>query len=349
MRPTGLSQVFFACDTGSKYFVPLRSAFEELTQRNGLGLLVFDQQLQDAEGILDKVKRLIAESVCLVADVGTDTTRSLNPNVMLEVGLAVAIAKPVLLICAEPRALPSNLQGRDAVKYPDCCQIGCAQNQQVQFFFEQLGRNLLGGRDVRIFPSRSREYLEILRRINMLPGDEWYVAPELRSFLRPPEAEIRWLKEARRVTEAHLKQEQTRREERKAAFLANLAEYICIDIYPKSGLELRTWRDMALTSAERTGFLRNALELLDRFSNYHIFLLEEEEKQKYWIKLAELSSFVVFEGWGYVDIRRQKPAGGLILSEAATVQDFLKETENIAETALFDRTETVAYIKSQLG
>src|SRR5262245_25885222 len=98
--------IFFACDTGSSVYSDLRSGLEHIAERLGLHLVVYDQLLDD--GVLEKIESLISGSLCLVADVGADKTRPLNSNVMMEIGIARGLGRPLLLVAEEPNNLPSN-------------------------------------------------------------------------------------------------------------------------------------------------------------------------------------------------------------------------------------------------
>lgn len=340
--------VFFACDTGSAAFLELRAGLGHLTKEVGLELVIFDQEARSDSGVLEKVEDLIERSLCVVADVGADPLRPINVNVMLEVGFARGISRPILLIANDPDALPSNLNGRDAVRFPDCLRVGSLEHNKISSFMRGLGRGILGGDQVKIFSSRSRDYLESLRRINELPGNEWFVSPELRSFLRPDNAEGRWLREARGVSQMNLTVERTHRANRRHAFEMNLAHYPCVDIYPISATKLESWRGMPLSSGERVGFLGTAVEFLEQYPLYQIVLIEGTDKQKYWLKESTVGKFVIFEMWGYVDIRRESEVGGLIFADQA-FQSFLVETQRLIERSMFTRDETIDHLRRALS
>lgn len=336
--------VFFACDTGSTVFPELRAGLEDLVAALDLELVVFDQEKEEA-AILEKVERQIASSICVLADVGCDPSRPTNSNVMLEVGFARGLDRPTLLLVTEAVRVPANLQGRDFVRYPNCLQVGTEDYRSLQGFLSALGRSFLGGRDLRIFSSRSSEYLRVLRSINELPGQEWFVGPELRSFLRPQDAANRWLRDFRKVSPVLVSDELALRMSRKAAFEANLIGYRCVDVYPRSALNLSDWRGMPLVSQERPGFLREMLRLLRSFPSYEVVIVDREDRQKYWIKEGPVGSFVVFEGWGHIDITADKTTGGLIMTDADVVASFRAEVGHLIDGATLDRDAVISLVE----
>lgn len=341
--------VFFACDVGSPAFGQLRSGLEKLTEDLRLHLAIFDQEARSDDGVLEKIERLISQSICLVADVGAEATRPLNVNVMMEVGLARGLSRPILLITHNPNDLPSNLKGRDIVKFPDCLRVGSAEYNQMVGFLKNLGRGLLEGREIRMFPSKSREYLELLKKINRLPGHEWFVSPELRSFLRPALTEENWLRDVRRVSPQNIERERTIRSERRRAFETNLQSYGCIDVYPLEAIKLTSWRGLSLTTEGKAGFLTQAIHLLEHYPLYQMVFVNSSDRQKYWIKDSEIGKFVIFEQWGYVDIRNDKEIGGLIMAEPSVVQSFKEETEKLIEHGLYSRDETIELLRRELS
>jgi len=340
--------IFFACDTGSAAFAELRAGLESLTANLGLHLIVFDQEVRSDDGVLEKIERLISQAICLVADVGSEPTRPLNGNVMMEIGLARGLSRPILLITQNPNNLPSNLKGRDVVKFPDCLRIGSTEYNRMVGFLKSLGRGLLGGREVRLFHSQSREYLELLKRINELPGNEWFVSPELRSFLRPLSTEEKWLREVRKTSQNTIENERAFRLGRRRAFETNLQSHGCIDIYPSEAIQLSIWREMPLTPEDKAGFITEAIRLLDCYPLYKIIFVKSSDRQKYWIKETELGKFVIFESWGFVDVRNHKQIGGLIMAEPSVVQSFKEEIEEMVGKGLHSRDKTIELLRQEL-
>lgn len=349
MTKRSRSGVFFACDTGSGAFRELREGLEHLLESLQLDIVVFNQEANSDDGQLEKVERLIAHSLCLVADAGADPNRPMSNNVSMEIGLARGLGRSILLIANDPERLPSNVRGQDVVKYPECLRVGSTENKRLASFFEALGRGLLGGMDTKIFHSRSADYIEILKRIDELPGDEWYRAPEFRSFFRPLSTETRWLHEARSVSQALIEREQKIRADRRKAFEFNLGKYACVDIYPIEAMDLKGWRGMALNPEERDGFLAEAISYLERFPSYELIFTDEKDIQKFWIKDSPICKFVVFEGWGFVDIRREKEVGGVIMTEPANVAAFKSEVRKLIEKKMYSRAETINLLRSQRG
>jgi len=347
MAPTR-PRVFFACDTNSRAFTSLRSGLETLLVEFDLELFVFDREKEQQGAILEKVERQIESSICVLADVGCDSSRPVNGNVMLEVGIARGLDRPTLYFLADPATAPANLQGRDFVRYPACLQVGTADYVALHGFLAAIGRGLLGGRDLRIFSSRSREYLEVLRSINELAGREWYVGPELRAFLRPQDAGNRWLRDFRKVSPALMQAELDLRRSRRNAFENNLAHHRCTDVYPRSAFDLDKWRGMLLTADEKVGFLTEALRLLRSLETYEMVIVDGEDRQKYWIKEAKVGAFVVFEGWGHVDITTDRATGGLIMTDPEVVASFRAETNRLIDSASLGRDGVTRLIETLL-
>jgi hypothetical protein len=341
--------VFFACDTGSSVIQELRSGLEHLIREFELKLIVFDVEAATSDiGVMERVEDMISRSLCLVADVGSDPTRSLNGNVMMEIGLARGLGRPILLIAKDPDKLPSNLKGQDIVMFPECLRVGSNDYVKTVAFFQNLGRGLLAGKETKIFHSQSADYLDILRRINELPGDEWFRAPELRSFLRPEHAEIKWLREVRRISRGSLEREIELRSQRRRAFEANLGTHSCADVYPLEAVQLKTWRGMPLGADDRAGFLRETIPLLDKYASYEIIFVEQDDREKYWIKDSTIGKYVIFEGWGYVDIRKQIETGGLVISDPAVVSSYASEFRKLQERRLHSRSEALNLLRREL-
>src|SRR5882724_9016976 len=147
-------RVFFACDTGSSAYSDLREGLNALVSELGLELLVFDREIDNQDAILEKVERQISSALCVLADVGCDPLRPSNANVMLEVGFARGVSKPTLLFLCDPSKAPTNLHGRDFVRFPSCLQVGTPDYSALNGFLKDLGKGLLGGRNLRLFPTR---------------------------------------------------------------------------------------------------------------------------------------------------------------------------------------------------
>lgn len=342
-------KVFYACDTNNGAYADLRAGLTAMADNLGLELSVFDQEIEHEGAILEKVEREISAALCVIADVGCDSSRPPSANVLLEVGIAKGLSRPTILLLREPSSAPANLHGRDFVRYPSCLQVGTSDHHALTSFLRDLEKGILEGRASRIFSSRSHEYLEVLQKITRLPGREWFVAPEFRSFMRPQDAEGRWLRDFRRVSPARLESEISLRVARREAFEANLMSHGCIDIYPRSALELRTWRGMSLKPDERKGFISEALRLLRSFPNYEFLLIDSDNRQKYWIKETQVGAFVVFEGWGHIDITKDRATGGLVIADAEIVASFRDETDKLVERATMDRGQVIRLLEELLA
>ena len=99
---------------------------------------------------------------------------------------------------------------------------------------------------------------------------------------------------------------------------------------------------------ERTIFIKNVIELLESNQNYSLVISTEKDNQKYWVKETEYGGFVIFEGWGYVEVREHKEIGGLIMSDPETVNSFKLETEQLLDNSLNSREEVLKFLKSLL-
>lgn len=340
--------VFFACDTKSPAYPILLKGLKELVQKYRLNLITYEYVVKSEKSVLEKVEEMIENAVCIVADIGCDSNRPINSNVAIEVGLTKALKRPLLLISKNPEAVPTNLVGKDILRFPECVTLGNAAFHQMNNFFKNLGVNLLGRRSVKIFESRSSEYLDILLYINSLSGNEWFVSPELRSFLRPPATELRWLTEVRKYSKTIIKAEQLRRQHRRDAFLNNLLQNKCIDIYPSLAFELKEWRKLSLSNKEKKDFLEGVIKTIEDYPSYEIAILTEDQKQKYWIKESGIGDFVIFEGWGYVEVRESKEIGGLIMCDPDTVRSFKIEAEQLIKKSIHKRSDVLDYLKNQI-
>ncbi|ODS32285.1 MAG: hypothetical protein SCARUB_02587 [Candidatus Scalindua rubra] len=341
--------LFFACDTNSQGFDTLLNSLNHLASSYGVAILTFKNIIKSEHSVLDKVEDMIKNSICVVADIGCDPSLPFNTNVAIEIGLAKALNKPLLLISNKPDKVPSNLKGKDILAYPDCITLGTPSYVQLESFFENLGLSFMRGKTVKIFKSKSSEYLDALSHITSLSGYEWFVSPGIRSFFRPLNVELRWLKEVRNYSNNQIKTEQVRRQKRRDLFIKNVNSFGCIDIYPDTAFHLDKWRGMSLLPNERTSFINNIIELLDSNHNYSLAISSEKDNQKYWIKETEYGGFVVFEGWGYVEIREHKEIGGLIMSDPETVNSFKLETEQLLDNSLNGREEVLKLLKALLA
>jgi hypothetical protein len=340
--------VFFACDTKSDAFQMLLQALKQIASTYGLELVTYESTIDGVKSTLNKVEDLINCSLCVIADVGCSPERLTNSNVAIEVGLAKALKRPLLLVASNPETLPANLRGNDILLFPQCITVGTQAFHQINSFFKHIGGTFLGGRNVRIFESRSDEYLDVLTYITSLSGNVWFVSPELRSFFRPKETLERWLREVRKYPPARIKSELERREVRHEAFLKNLQHSRCYDIYPPSAFDLIQWRGLSLSDVERKEYIINVTETLQQHPSYELAISKDTQKQKYWIKESQLGGFVIFEGWGYINVREHKEIGGLILRDPDTVKSFKGETEQLLNSSLHDKNQVVDYLSKLL-
>lgn len=348
MKEISQSYLFFACDTNSQAFNKLLKSLNHIASKFGVAIFTFKNIIESKKSILDKVEEMIKNSICVIADIGCDLNLPFNTNVAIEIGLAKAHNKPLLLVCNKNCKVPTNLKEKDLLSYPDCITVGTSSYSQLEKFFEELGLSFMGGKYIRIFHSKSSEYLDALNHITYLTGCEWFVSPYIRSFFRPPDVEICWLKNVRKYSNNQVKSEQERRKRRRELFLKNINSYSCLDIYPKSAFLLNNWRGMLLQIDERVNFVKNIIELIESSKNYNLAITNKKEKQKYWIKETEYGGFVIFEGWGYVEVREQREIGGLIMSDPETVKSFKLDTEQLLNDSINNREEVIKYLKSLL-
>lgn len=338
--------LFFACDTNSQGFDTLLNSLNHLASRYGVAIFTFKNIIKSEQSALDKVEEMIKNSICVIADIGCDPNLFFNTNVAIEIGLAKALNKPLLLISNQLGDVPANLKGKDILAYPDCITLGTSSHFQLEGFFENLGLSFMRGKTVKIFKSQSNEYLDALSHITSLVGYEWFVSPGIRSFFRPSNAELRWLKEVRNYSNDRIKSEQERRKKRHELFIKNINSFGCIDIYPEPAFRLDKWRGMSLLPVERTSFINNVIELLESNQNYSLAISSKKDNQKYWVKETKYGGFVVFEGWEYVEVREHKEIGGLIMSDPETVNSFKIETEQLLDNSLNNRGEVLKFLKS---
>jgi hypothetical protein len=79
---------------------------------------------------------------------------------------------------------------------------------------------------------------------------------------------------------------------------------------------------MKLTPDEKKQYLMNMLAALTSQPRYHVALSDEDCRMKFWVKKAPTGSIVVFDGWGYVNVRQQREVGAIIFSEPRVTAAF---------------------------
>jgi len=104
-------QVFLAFSSTDKNSSKLVDVIKNALSKSGVDS-VSPEDLSTAGGLGDLIDKAVRAADGLVADV-TGTT----PWVMLEVGLAVGLRKPVLLLTREPTKMPSDLRRYQVAVY----------------------------------------------------------------------------------------------------------------------------------------------------------------------------------------------------------------------------------------
>jgi hypothetical protein len=105
---------------------------------------------------------------------------------------------------------------------------------------------------------------------------------------------------------------------------------------------------MPLGPEDRAGFLREAIGLLERYPSYEIVFVADNNREKYWIKHSTVGRYVIFEGWGYVDIRKEIETGGLVLSDPAIVDSYASEFRKLQERRLHSRRGALDVLREEL-
>jgi len=105
---------FVAHQYTSDFADELREGIKEGLRQTGFRALYAEREYRAAH-ILDNVRRMILSSAFAIFDL----TES-NPNVFLELGVAVAARKPIYIICRRGTgALPADVQGIQRLDYSD--------------------------------------------------------------------------------------------------------------------------------------------------------------------------------------------------------------------------------------
>jgi len=315
----------------------LRGLCKEL----GIVLITYKDNLRSTgPSVLTKVNDIIDKSICVVADIGcggnTYGEVFTNPNVALEIGIATSSGIPTILLGKDKGGgkVIANLQGQDILKYPDCVTYGNDEFNKLRTSILTSFQNSIIAQPVRIFPSQSSCYLDLLKKILGLPGEVLFTGPEFRSFFRPESVLRRWLKEVRVVrTEKEIAREVEKRGKRFELWKKRLEEFGGIDVYPKSILDWENdeWRGCKLSNEEKKGFFSIAISLIESFPDYEIALTDEDCIMKYWLKKTPKNTFVIFEGWSYVDVRESRFVGGTVFSDPEVSEAFEAEFYRLYE------------------
>lgn len=112
LQPIGMNRyVFFAVPYVSGT-AELRDAVNIASQQAGFALMRADQQFAPSQEVAQEIRNAITHASLVI---GEATER--NPNVMLELGYAQALGKPILLITQDPGSIPFDLSASRAVTY----------------------------------------------------------------------------------------------------------------------------------------------------------------------------------------------------------------------------------------
>lgn len=328
------STVFYACDTSSgDAFDTLKACLETMCDELGLTLKVFDKEVDTVgHGFLSKIQTMIINSICVVADVGCSEKKygecHTNPNVAMEVGIAKSAGVPTILITKKGKdRVLSNLSGQDHLYYPECVKYGNQQFNILKSIIATAHLRSIVGLPVQIFSSQSKEYLELIYKITAIPSKILWTGPEFRSFMRPVSVLERWLKEVRKCDKNEIHGEIAKRKQRYSDWTKTLSESGGIDIYPKKILkwDRDEWRGMKITSKEKKEYYSQLISLLDKYPKYEIVFSDEPCEMKYWMNLNPVQPIVVFEGWGYVQIRKKRFIGGIVFADDEIAKAFKLE------------------------
>jgi hypothetical protein len=102
---------FVAHEFGAQQRDDLRAAIEAAFKGSGLKGYYADIELRQKH-ILEKIMERIRTTQFGIYDVTNG-----NPNVCLELGIAIALGKPYYIVCKKGAACPTDLQGLDRIEY----------------------------------------------------------------------------------------------------------------------------------------------------------------------------------------------------------------------------------------
>lgn len=359
MNVSPSTDVFLAFDTSMLEFeTALLKPLRTLLAEYGFSLVTFKDQIGTDETYTLKTEDQISNSAFVIADVGCTLpvaggNCATNPNVALEVGLAIAHGKRVILLL-NSKNLPnvaSNLQGRDFCYFPECFMLASSELERLRSKLAELSASSLTATPVRIFDHVDQEYYTTLHKIESLPGPTSYMAPSFRAFFRPTDVDERWMREIRHIPLDDISRQLELRVSRRGLWLANVRAYGCHDIYSAAAIEesliSMSWRTMKLKEEEIRGFVQNLIDLLRNEEGYKLTLVDGPICHKFWIKELLNGGFVVLENTIWAGFTASA-VGGIIFSTDDCVRTFKAEFGRVrsnCSSRFVNRDETIDWLQ----
>lgn len=117
----------------------LREAIEKAFEGTGLNAYYADLEVRQTY-ILEKIKDRIFRTQFGIYDI----TNTKKPNVFIELGLAMAVEKPLYIICKKGTEVPADLAGLDRIEYESYKELSeLVKTKIVKVEIERLGHEKL--------------------------------------------------------------------------------------------------------------------------------------------------------------------------------------------------------------
>lgn len=133
----------YALRPSSEYFVghgftprqirDLRPTVETALAQTGLFPYFADQEIEEGEHILHKVKERISESRFSIFDISLP-----RPNVSVEIGIAVGLNRPFLVIVKQATVVPEIMEGLVAIRYSSFRSLSEELRERIPSWNQQL-------------------------------------------------------------------------------------------------------------------------------------------------------------------------------------------------------------------
>jgi len=319
--------VFFAYDTANPNAEPLRHRLTELLAAQRLELVTFeDSRPAAAYYFCENICKQIRRCALVVADIGKwDTTASryhANPNVTLEVGLALGLGKKVLLVTSHgvthtPENIPSDFYGMQIYSYP---KDFFRDNSTFEAALRQIVQSRLAYDSVTLV-SDPGEYRRITLLVNSLDGNRFGIHKRLPTIVLSERAEMERLRTKYQEDSPLFCEHLAYWRQRKLAWEAKKSgNYKTRAIFDQSAVETQILENTGygcnFTPATRRGFLDEFIEYLNR-ADYEVAMTPHDVH----------TTFTVVQDqtvWLYTvgSFRSNSTLSGMLLTNRGSVRSF---------------------------
>lgn len=134
---------------------PLYDCIAKVAGQLGIDCIRADQVLGSGYPLLEKLHRLIEEAELVVAEISVK-----SPNVFYEIGYAVAVNKPPILVMEEGLEMPTDLKGLEIIQYSNTVGGDVAMEPVLYSHMQRrLDRDLACLRDMLLAPMPGPSYI----------------------------------------------------------------------------------------------------------------------------------------------------------------------------------------------